>query len=95
MTNSTSPHILSTSTNLLGFCLVVITTYHLTDKADTTLIDDFTGVLGFTLIFSSFFSFLSMRSKIKKTELKHEKIADYIFMLCSMRPVTIPKTILR
>ncbi|WP_347065399.1 hypothetical protein [Flavobacterium sp. WV_118_3] len=39
----TAPHILSTSANLLGFCLFVITALRVSDKQESTLVDEFTA----------------------------------------------------
>jgi len=80
MANNTSQHILSTSANLLGFCLFVITSMHVSDHAESSLIDEFTSVIALLLIFSCLFSFFSIRSKYKNREEKYEMIADYLFM---------------
>lgn len=40
MANKTSQHILITSVNLLGFCLFVFTSLHLSNKTEDTFIDD-------------------------------------------------------
>ena len=80
MANTTSPHILSTSTNLLGFCLVVITSLHITNKSEVSLLDELTSLIAVLLIFSCLFSFFSIRSTIKKRELQLETIADYLFI---------------
>ena len=47
MANKTSQHILNTSSNLLGFCLIVITSLQITNKAESTLLDEFTSVIAF------------------------------------------------
>ena len=79
MPNTTSPSILNAATGLLGFCLVVITSFHLTNKADTSLIDEFTSVIAMFLIFSCFFSFLAIRTKkeflkiIRLTPLRYKR----------------------
>jgi hypothetical protein len=80
MPNTTSPHILSTSTNLLGFCLVVITSLHFTNKSEVGILDDLTSVVAVLLIFSCLFSFFSIRSSIKRREVQLETIADYLFI---------------
>jgi hypothetical protein len=80
MANTTSQHILNTSANLLGFCLIVITSLHITNKSEVSIIDELTSVVAVFLIFSCMFSFFSIRSAIKKKELVFETIADYIFM---------------
>jgi hypothetical protein len=80
MANTTSQHILNTSANLLGFCLIVITSLHITNKSEVSTIDELTSLVAVLLIFSCMFSFFSIRSVVKKKELIFETIADYIFM---------------
>jgi hypothetical protein len=80
MANKTSQHILSTSANLLGFCLFIITALHLSDANETSLIDEFTSVIAILLIISSVFSFVSIRTKNSKKEIVLETIADYFFL---------------
>ena len=75
-----SPHILSTSTNLLGFCLVVMTSIKVAKFNHATMIDDFTGIATILLISSCLLSFLSMRSSIPGRKKRLESIADYIFL---------------
>jgi hypothetical protein len=80
MPNTTSPHILNTSANLLGFCLVVITSLHITNKSEVGILDEITSVVAVFLIFSCLFSFFSIRSSIKRREIQLETIADYLFI---------------
>jgi predicted membrane channel-forming protein YqfA (hemolysin III family) len=80
MANNTSPHILGTAANLLGFCLFVITSLHITNIAQTSIIDEFTSVIALLLTTSCFFSFFSLRSKNAKREEQLETIADYLFI---------------
>jgi amino acid transporter len=80
MANTTSPHILSTSANLLGFCLVVITSLHITNKSEVGILDELTSLVAVLLIISCLFSFFSIRTKIKERELRLEIIADYFFI---------------
>ena len=80
MANMTSPHILSTSANLLGFCLIVLTSLHINDKLELSFLDELTSIVSVLLIFSSLFSFFSIRAKVEKRELLFENIADYLFM---------------
>jgi hypothetical protein len=80
MANTTSQHILNTSANLLGFCLFVITSYHITNKSEIYLIDEFTSVVAVLLIFSCIFSFASIRTKNIIAEKRYETIADYLFI---------------
>lgn len=80
MERKTSPHILGTAANLLGFCLFVITSYHISNKAESKVIDDFTGVVGILLAFSCIFSFFSIRSRQPSKEIIFENIAEYLFI---------------
>lgn len=81
MSKKTSPHILNTSANLLGFCLFVITSLQINNKAETSSIDELTSVIAVFLVFSCLMSFFSI--KTKKTEIgkKLEMVADYLFAL--------------
>jgi predicted membrane channel-forming protein YqfA (hemolysin III family) len=81
MANKTSQHILGTSANLLGFCLFIITSLHLTNKSENTLIDEFTSVVALLLTVSTIFSFISIRTVDKIRENKLEQIADYLFII--------------
>lgn len=80
MSNNKSPHILSTASNLLGFCLLVLTSLKISKFQEATLIDEFTGIASLLLIIASILSFLSMRSKNDKQGENFEKVADIIFL---------------
>ena len=80
MPNNTSQHILSTSANLLGFCLFIITSLHIANHTEAYFIDEFTSVIAMLLTLSSFFSFISIRTKNESRERKWEQIADYFFI---------------
>lgn len=75
-----SPHILSTSTNLLGFCLIVLTSIKISNYGEKSLIDEFTGVAAILLSLSSFFSFLSIRSAQAQKGEQLENIAEWLFL---------------
>ncbi len=75
-----SSHILTTSSNLLGICFIVLTSLKLLNLDGKTLIDEFTAVAIFLFMFSSVLSFLSLRNDNRKGE-HLEKIADIIFLL--------------
>ncbi|GEP89051.1 hypothetical protein SAMN05660909_04525 [Chitinophaga terrae (ex Kim and Jung 2007)] len=82
MTNhNKSPHILNTSTNLLGFCLIILTSIKVTGFSAATLIDDFTGIAAILLMASCLLSFLSMRSRRENFSARLELIADYTFLV--------------
>lgn len=77
--NDKSPHILNTSSNLMGFCFIVLTSVKVVKMSGATIIDEFTAVAILLFMTSSILSFLSMRSKTKTADL-YENIADYIFL---------------
>ena len=81
MPNTTSQHILSTSANLLGFCLFVITSLHFTDNAENSIVDELTSVVAILLTVSCLFSFFSIRSSKENIERILETIADYLFII--------------
>lgn len=80
MANNTSQHILGTAANLLGFCLFVITSLHISDKIESKLINQLTAIIAIVLTISCIFSFTSIRSKKDKIEEKLETIANYLFL---------------
>jgi hypothetical protein len=81
MKNKKSPHILNTSSNLLGFCLVVLTSLKISKYNEQTLIDEITGVIAIFLTVSSIFSFLAIRSKTEQFREHYERIADIVFLI--------------
>ncbi len=80
MSENKSNHILSTSSNLLGFCLVVLTSLKVSRFNETTLIDEFTGVASIVLMGSCLLSFLAMRTKNAALGNRYERIADIVFL---------------
>ena len=80
MANQTSQHILGTAVNLLGFCLFVITSFHVTDRAATSIIDEFTSIIALMLTVSCLFSFISIKKGETKRAVRLEWIADYLFL---------------
>ena len=81
MANNTSPHILPTAANLLGFCLFVITSIHISNTAQLSFIDEITSVIAVLLVFSCLLSFYSIKTKHIVREQKLEVIADGIFVV--------------
>lgn len=75
-----SPHILNTSSNLLGFCLVILTSLKITNYSEQTLIDEFTAISAMLFMVSSLLSFLSIRSENERLSYRYEKMADFIFL---------------
>lgn len=81
MPKLTSPHILGTSANLLGFCLFVITSLKIANQTENHMVDEFTAVVAFMLTLSCVFSFVSMRTLNLQRGERYERIADYIFIV--------------
>ncbi|WP_407429913.1 hypothetical protein [Arcticibacter sp.] len=81
MANTTSQHILNTAANLLGFCLFVMTSLHITNLTETHMIDEFTSLIAILLTCSCLFSFASIRTTRSGRERTLETIADYLFVL--------------
>jgi hypothetical protein len=80
MKNNTSQQILPTAANLIGFCLFVITSMHVSDKAASSMVDEFISIITLFLTTSCLLSFLSIRSTIAGRSNNYEKIADYLFI---------------
>ncbi len=80
MPNRTSPHILGTSANLLGFCLVVITSLHISGEAEKSLMDECASVIALLLTASSLLSFVSIRSNAPRLQRRSEAAADALFV---------------
>lgn len=79
MLKRTSQHILNTAANLLGFCLFILTSLHLSDAARNAMVDEITSGVAFLLVISSFLSFLSIKSENEKKAEKLERNAEYFF----------------
>ena len=80
MPQSKSPHILSTSSNLLGFCLIVMTSLKISDHAEATVLDELTGIASVLLMASCILSFLSMRTIQAHRAERLERTADVVFL---------------
>ncbi len=74
-----SPQILNSSSNLLGFCFVVLTSIKFFKLSDITIVDNITAVCFVLFMTSSLCAFLSIRSKTKRADL-YETIAEYAFL---------------
>lgn len=84
MSIKTSENILSAATGLLGFCFVVITSIHLNDATENTVIDELTSIISVLLIFSCIASFIKIRSNDSVMFIHWGKIADYLFLISLM-----------
>lgn len=80
MPTSRSPYILSTSSNLLGLCLIVMTSLRLSDHAAASLLDEATGVAAILLMGSCLLSFLAIRTPNGTRSERIERWADGIFL---------------
>jgi len=81
MPNKTSQHILNTAANLLGFCLIIITSLHIAEKTQSNLIDEFASIIAVLLVFSCILSFASLKTENSKRESLLEKMADILFLI--------------
>ncbi|WP_412465677.1 hypothetical protein [Pedobacter sp. KLB.chiD] len=79
MAENRSPHILSTSANLLGICFIVLTSLKKLALNDGSLIDEFAVAAVMFFMTSCILSFISMRRKITASQ-RLEKAADFIFL---------------
>lgn len=80
MAREKSPYILNTSSNLLGLCLIVMTSLKIADKTEASFIDELTGIASLLLMISCLLSFLSMRTRNSARGERIETAADYIFV---------------
>ncbi|MCZ2083924.1 MULTISPECIES: hypothetical protein [unclassified Kaistella] len=79
MANKTSQHILPTASNLLGFCLIVITSLHISSATVNSILDEFTSIVALLLCLSVILSFASIKSENKKWTHRLELIAEILF----------------
>jgi len=79
MAENRSPHILSTSANLLGICFIVLTSLKKLNLADSSIIDEFAVAAVILFMASCILSFISMR-KGDAVSQRLEKTADFIFL---------------
>ncbi|WP_131538919.1 hypothetical protein [Pedobacter nototheniae] len=79
MAENRSPHILSTSANLLGICFIVLTSLKKLNLTDGSLIDEFAVLAVVIFMTSCILSFISMRRE-RLASKKLEKIADIVFL---------------
>ncbi len=77
----TAPHILNASTNLLGFCLVIITSLKIAKFNHHSYLDEFTIGAIFCLMMSCILSFLAIKSSKENTSNRLENVADILFFV--------------
>jgi hypothetical protein len=78
--NSKSRDILYNSATLLGLCFIVLTSVKLTDRAETSKIDELTAVSIIMFMACCVLSYLSMRGNSARDR-RYEKIADFVFLI--------------
>ncbi|MCX2473687.1 hypothetical protein OQZ33_05010 [Pedobacter sp. MC2016-05] len=79
MPENRSPHILSTSANLLGICFIVLTSLKKLNLVDDSIIDEFAVVAVMLFMTSCILSFISMRRERQESQ-NLEKVADFVFL---------------
>ncbi len=77
--NEKSPHILNTSSNLLGLCFIVLTSIKVLNLKAATIIDEIATLAIIMFMISCILSFLSMR-KNENSNNRLEKAADIFFL---------------
>ena len=80
MPEKKSPHILSTSANLLGLCFIVLTSIKVSKMEDVSIIDETTAIAIVLFMTSCILSFLSMRKEDDSGNSRLEKLADILFL---------------
>lgn len=75
-----SPHILSTSANLLGFCFIVLTSVKISKLNQSSYIDEGAALAIIIFLSSCLLSFMAMRSNSARGP-KMERLADILFLL--------------
>lgn len=81
MQQKKSVHILNTSANLLGFCLIVITSLHLGNKTESSYSDESASLSALLLVSSTLFSYISIKTKSEQLSSRLEIIADTLFII--------------
>ncbi|WP_226064575.1 hypothetical protein [Kaistella polysaccharea] len=81
MSNKTSQHILPTAANLLRFCLIVITSLHISSATNNSLLDEFASIVALLLCVSVISSFASIKTRTKIWIKRWEIIAELLFGL--------------
>lgn len=79
MAENRSPHILSTSANLLGICFIVLTSLKKLALTDGSLIDEFAVAAVMLFMTSCILSFIAMRRERSMSN-RLEQIADFVFL---------------
>ena len=81
MDKSKSSHILTTSSNLVGFSFFVLTTIKTTGLGEQGISDELSVLAVFIFSISCFISFLSIRINEERKSRRYEYVADYLFFV--------------
>ena len=81
MATEKASNILGTSSNLLGFCLVVLTTFKISGFNVFTFIDEVTGIISVFLGMSCLLSFLSKYATKETLSERYEQAAIKVFII--------------
>ena len=84
MTNKTSQHILPTASNLLGFCLIVITSLHVSSATTNSILDEFASIVAALLCLSVMLSFISIKSENRIWTHRLELTGEILFGIAIM-----------
>lgn len=79
MRKSRSPHVLNVSSNLVGFCFLVITSLRFFDKSESTVIDEMSCISMVLFMAASISSFLSLYKSSKRSVIL-ERVASILFL---------------
>jgi uncharacterized membrane protein SirB2 len=79
MKHDKQPHILNTSSNLMGICLVLITALKVTKASIATFIDEVSITACLAFMASCILSYISMTRQDKQPD-HFERWADYFFL---------------
>lgn len=93
--NKTSQHILPTASNLLGFCLIVITSLHISSFSHGSLLDEFASIVAVLFCISVMLSFTSIKSENEKWTSRLETSAEILFGIAIIGIAIIVLIILR
>ncbi len=77
--NEKAPHVLNTSSNLLGFTFLILTSTRIVGLAKDSIIPKIAAGCVAIFAISSFLSYLSVLSKFPKRSQYFENAASYIF----------------
>ncbi|NNM83733.1 hypothetical protein HKL94_00730 [Candidatus Parcubacteria bacterium] len=75
----TTSHILTSSANLIGVCLIIITGLRISNMAKSTILDEVAAIAASLFLLSGMYAYLSMRQNASAI-LRHRDIADYTFL---------------